>query len=127
MKTAATPCDRNAGTMVSATGLLLQGRIEEGLAQLLSLKKWALADGWRYSASGVDFAAGPALAATGRISEGVRMLEEGIAACGANGCRAMATWNRMGLANPLCSDARLEGATIAQIRFVKLGRHSCGC
>jgi hypothetical protein len=99
MVTAATPFDRNAGTMVSATGLLLQGRIEEGLAQLLSLKKWALANGWRYSASGVDFAAGPALAATGRIGEGVRMLKEGIAASEANGCRALATWNRMALAN----------------------------
>jgi len=99
METAATPFDRNAGTMVSATGLLLQGRIEEGLAQLLSLKTWALANGSQYSASGVDFAAGPALAATGRIGEGIRMLEDGIAACEANGCRALATWNRMALAN----------------------------
>lgn len=97
-KTAATPFDRNAGTMASATGLLLEGRIEEGLAQLLALKKWALADGWLYSASGVDFAAGPALAATGRIAEGIRILKAGIAACEATGSRAMASWNRMALA-----------------------------
>jgi DDE superfamily endonuclease len=71
----------------------------EGPAQLLLLKKWALANGWQYSASGVDFAAGPALAATGHIGEGARMLEEGIAAREANGCRALATWNRMALAN----------------------------
>ncbi|MBV8925350.1 MAG: hypothetical protein JOZ74_08265 [Bradyrhizobium sp.] len=98
LKTAATTFDRNAGAIVSATGLLLEGRFEEGLAQLLSLKKWALANGWLYSASGVDFAAGPALAATGRIAEGIRMLKAGIAASEATGCRAIATWNRMALA-----------------------------
>lgn len=97
-KTAATPFDRNAGEMASATGLLLEGKIGEGLAQLLALKKWALANGWLYSASGVDFAAGPALAATGRIAEGIRMLKAGIAACDASGCRAMASWNRLSLA-----------------------------
>ena len=35
-KTAATPFDRKAGTIASATGLLLEGRFEEGLAQLLA-------------------------------------------------------------------------------------------
>jgi hypothetical protein len=90
-KTAATPFDRNAGEMVNATGLLLEGKIGEGLAQLLALKKWALANGWLYSAGGVDFAAGPALAATGRIAEGIRMLKAGIAACDATGSRAMAS------------------------------------
>jgi class 3 adenylate cyclase len=97
-KTAATTFDRNAGMMASATGLLLEGRFEEGLAQLLALKKWALANGWLYSASGVDFAAGPALAATGRIADGIRMLKAGIAACEATGSRAMASWNRISLA-----------------------------
>jgi class 3 adenylate cyclase/tetratricopeptide (TPR) repeat protein len=97
-KTAATTFDRNAGMMASATGLLLEGRFEEGLAQLLKLKKWALDNGWLYSASGVDFAAGPALAATGRIAEGIRMLKAGIAACEATGSRAMASWNRLSLA-----------------------------
>jgi class 3 adenylate cyclase len=97
-KTAATTFDRNAGMMASATGLLLEGRLEEGLAQLLALKKWALGNGWLYSASGVDFAAGPALAATGRIAEGIRMLKAGIAACEATGSRAMASWNRLSLA-----------------------------
>jgi len=98
LKAAATPFDRTAGTMASATGLVLQGRFDEGLAQLLALKKWALANGWLYQASGVDFAAGPALAATGRIAEGIRMLESGIAACDASGSRAMASWNRLSLA-----------------------------
>jgi hypothetical protein len=98
LKTAATPFDRNAGAVVSATGLLLEGRFEEGLAQLLSLKKWALANGWLYSANGVDFAAGPALAATGRIGEGIRMLKAGITASEAAGCRAIATFNRVALA-----------------------------
>jgi hypothetical protein len=97
-KTAATPYDRNAGEMAIATGLLLEGKIGEGLAQLLALKKWALANGWLYSAGGVDFAAGPALAATGRIAAGIRMLKAGIAACDASGCRAMASWNRLSLA-----------------------------
>jgi len=78
--------------------LLLEGKFGEGLAQLLALKKWALANGWLYSAGGVDFAAGPALAATGRIAEGIRMLKAGIAACDASGCRAMASWNRLSLA-----------------------------
>jgi len=98
LKAAATPFDRTAGTMARATGLLLEGRFDEGLAQLLALKKRALANGWLYSASGVDFAAGPALAATGRIAEGIRMLESGIAACDASGSCAMASWNRVSLA-----------------------------
>jgi tetratricopeptide (TPR) repeat protein len=97
-KAAATPFDRNAGTMASATGLLLEGYIEEGLSQLLALKKWALSDGWLYSASGVDFAAGPALAATGHITQGIRLLEVGISACDATGSRAMGAWNRLALA-----------------------------
>jgi hypothetical protein len=98
LKAAATPFDRTAGTMASATGLLLEGRFDEGLAQLLALKKWALENGWLYSASGVDFAAGPAMAATGHIAQGIRTLEAGIAACDASGSRAMASWNRLVLA-----------------------------
>lgn len=98
LKAAATPFDRTAGTMASATGLLLQGRLDEGLAQLLALKEWALEHGWLYSASGVDFAAGPAQAATGHIAQGIRALECGIATSDANGSRAMASWNRLVLA-----------------------------
>jgi len=78
--------------------VLLEGRIEEGLAELLAQRKSALTDGWLYSASGVDFAAGPALAMTGRIAEGIRMLKAGIAACDATGDRSMASWNRVALA-----------------------------
>jgi hypothetical protein len=84
--------------MASATGLLLEGRVEEGLAQLLSLKKWALSHRWAYAASGVDFAAGPALAMTGRIGDGIRMLKAGISACDAAGSLAVASWNRLALA-----------------------------
>jgi len=98
LETAATPFDRNAATMANATGLLLEGRLQEGLAQLLNLKRWALEHGWLYSASGVDFAAGPALAATGRVGQGIQMLQAGIAACDANGSLAMASWNRLALA-----------------------------
>ena len=97
-RTAATPFDRNAGTMASATGLLLEGRVEEGLAELLSVKKWALSQQWTYAASGVDFAAGPALAMTGRIGAGIEMLKAGIAACDAAGSLAVASWNRLALA-----------------------------
>jgi hypothetical protein len=77
--------------------LLLEGRIEEGLAELLAQRKSALADGWPYSASRVDFAAGPALR-TGRIAEGIRMLKAGIAARDTMGDRSMASWNRVVLA-----------------------------
>ena len=92
LKAAATPFDRTAGTIVRATGLLLEGRLHEGLAQLLALKRWATDNGWLYSASGIDFAAGPALAAIGRVGEGIRMLEAGIVACDASGSRALASW-----------------------------------
>jgi hypothetical protein len=98
LKTAATPFDRTAGTMARATGLLLDGRFHEGLAQLLALKRRAIENGWLYSASGIDFAAGPALAAIGRIGEGIRMLEAGIVACDESGSRALASWNRLALA-----------------------------
>jgi class 3 adenylate cyclase len=97
-RTAATPFDRNAGIMANATGMLLEGRVEEGLAQLLSLKKWALSHRWVYAASGVDFAAGPALAMTGHIAEGVRMLKAGISAGDRAGSLAVASWNRLALA-----------------------------
>ena len=96
-RTAITPFDRNAGTMANATGLLLEGHVEEGLAQLLGLKKWALAHGWAYTASGMDFAAGPALAMTGRIGEGIRTLKKGISSCDAAGSLAVASWNRLAL------------------------------
>jgi class 3 adenylate cyclase len=96
--TAATPFDRNAGRMASATGLLLEGRVEEGLAQLLSLKKWALSHHWAYAASGVDFAVGPALVMTGKIGEGIRLLKAAISACDATGSLAVASWNRLALA-----------------------------
>lgn len=97
-RTAITPFDRNAGIMANATALLLEGRVEEGLAQLLNLKKWALAHRWAYTASGLDFAAGPALAMTGRIGEGIRTLKRGIAVCDAAGSLAVASWNRLALA-----------------------------
>ena len=97
-RTAITPFDRSAGAMAHATGLLLDGRVEEGLAQLLSLKKWALAHRWAYAASGVDFAAGPALAMTGHIGEGIRTLRAAISACDAAGSLAVASWNRLALA-----------------------------
>ena len=96
--TAATPFDRYAGKMASSTGMLLEGRIEEGLAGLLSAKEWASSHRWIYAGSGVDFAAGPALAMTGRIGEGIRMLKAGIAASDAAGSLAIASWNRMSLA-----------------------------
>jgi class 3 adenylate cyclase len=96
-RTAITPFDRNAGTMANATAMLLEGRVEEGLAQLLSLKKWALAHRWAYTASGLDFATGPALAMTGRIGEGIRTLKKGILACDAAGSLAVASWNRLSL------------------------------
>jgi class 3 adenylate cyclase len=97
-RTAITPFDRNAGMIANATALLLEGRVEEGLAQLLNLKKWALAHRWAYNASGLDFAAGPALAMTGRIGEGIRTLKRAIAACDATGSLAVASWNRLALA-----------------------------
>jgi class 3 adenylate cyclase len=97
-RTAITPFDRNAGTVVNATALLLEGRVEEALAQLLSMKKWALAHRWAYTASGLDFAAGPALAMTGRIGEGIRTLKAGISACDASGSLAVAAFNRLALA-----------------------------
>lgn len=98
LKTAATPFDHTAGTHATATGLLLEGRVREALTQLLTLKEWALANGWLYAASGIDYAAGPALAMTGRISEGIRLLKSGITACDAAGSRAIASFNRLALA-----------------------------
>jgi class 3 adenylate cyclase len=97
-RTAATPYDRTAGTMARATGLLLEGPVEEGLALLLSMKKWALAHRWAYAASGVDFAAGPALAMSGQIGEGLRVLKAAILDCDAAGSVAVASWNRLALA-----------------------------
>lgn len=97
-RTAATPYDRTAGTIARATGLLLEGPVEEGLALLLSMKKWALAHRWAYAASGVDFAAGPALAMTGQIGEGIRTLKSAIADSDATGSLAVASWNRLALA-----------------------------
>jgi hypothetical protein len=116
-RTAATPYDRTAGTIARATGLLLEGPVEEGLALLLSMKKWALAHRWAYAASGVDFAAGPALAMTGQIGEGIRMLKAAILAGDAAGSLAIASWNRLALAELYLGMLSFRGPR-PPIRFV---------
>ncbi len=110
------PFDRYAGDLAHATGLLLEGHVEESLTGLMSVKRWALSHGWSYAASGVDFAAGPALAMMGRIGEGIRTLKAGISACDAAGSVAVASWNRLALAELYIG--MLSARTVPSIKFV---------
>ena len=102
------PSDANGRRLLPTTALLEPWRArpaccwkdpwKRGSRYYCRMKKWALAHRWAYAASGVDFAAGPALAMTGQIGEGIRMLKAAILACDATGSLAVASWNRLSLA-----------------------------
>ena len=98
LKAAVTPYDRNAANIVKAFAMVLQGRVEEGLARLRTARRWALDNGWLYSASGVDLSIAPALALVGDLRGAVKLLEAGIRAGDASGSRTIAAWNRITLA-----------------------------
>jgi len=98
LKTAVTPFDRNAASQVKAVAMLLQGRVEEGLGRMRATRQWALDNGWLFAASGVDMSMAGALALGGDVRSAIALLKSGIKTADANGSRAVASWNRIVLA-----------------------------
>jgi class 3 adenylate cyclase/tetratricopeptide (TPR) repeat protein len=98
LEIAAAPYDRNAASQVRAVALLLQGRLEEGVATMRTTRDWALRNGWLYSANGSAMSMAIALVLGGDIRGGVALLKSGIASADSNGSWVFAAWNRLFLA-----------------------------
>jgi class 3 adenylate cyclase/tetratricopeptide (TPR) repeat protein len=98
LEIAAAPYDRNAASQVRAVALLLQGRLEEGLATMRITRDWALRNGWLYSANGGAMSMAAAMVLGGDIRAGVALLKSGIVSADSNGSWALAAWNRLFLA-----------------------------
>jgi hypothetical protein len=84
--------------VAEATATILQGHVQEGLAKIQELRRHTLAHGWFYLDSGAHGPAGVGLAMCGHIAQGIRLLEDSIAAADACGSHTAAAWNRITLA-----------------------------
>jgi hypothetical protein len=96
LRVAVAPHDRLQGAMVKAVSGIFMGRVREGLGELEKLVPELERLGTLYGAQ--DGPRGVALAILGRISEGVRVVEQQIARCDKAGDRAAGTWSRIILA-----------------------------
>jgi tetratricopeptide (TPR) repeat protein len=98
IQVAVTPYDRNLGRIVKATAEILQGRLAEGLLLLEELRYWARDVDFVYADRLMDPAAAVGLVLSGRMREGIRLLERAIAARDASGDLANAALCRGTLA-----------------------------
>ena len=98
LRTAIAPFDRNAALAGSATASILLGHPIDGLTQLEEVRRWT---------SGTDFLSlertmsggiAAAYVLTGRLKEGIALLERAIDASDKAGDRGNACWNRIFLA-----------------------------
>jgi hypothetical protein len=80
--------------VVKAMAEIMQGRVTEGLPQLEELRGWAHDNGFLYVDGTMELAAAVGLVLTGRMRQGIRMLERAIAARDASGGHANAAWCR---------------------------------
>jgi hypothetical protein len=96
LRAAITPFDRLIGEMVKAFALILLGRAREGLAEFdakaAELERLGFLHAIQLGPRGV------ALAMLGRISEGIRVVEQQIARCETSGDQTGAAWARIILA-----------------------------
>jgi hypothetical protein len=96
MRVAVTPNERLRGALVIATSKIFLGRAREGLAEIVALNSIFERSGSLYLVqSGPQ---GAALAMLGRISEGIRIIEQEVAQSDAVGYQFRATWGRIILA-----------------------------
>ena len=98
LKTAVATFDRLAADQVKAVAMFLLGRLEEGLERMRAVRRQALDNGWLFPASAGDVAIASAVGLRGDLQSAIKSLKSGIKAADANGCRAVASWNRITLA-----------------------------
>lgn len=98
LKTAVAPFDRLAASQVKAVAVLLQGRLQMGQERMRASRQSALDNGWLFAASGCDVSMAMAVALGGNVRAAVGLLENAIKSADANGNCAIASWNRIALA-----------------------------
>ena len=96
LRVAVTPFDRLNGEMIKAVSSIVHGRWREGLAQMDKLIP-------KFEQLGLLYAIqhgprGAALAMSGRISEGIKVIKEHIVRLDSAGDRTIAAWTRITLA-----------------------------
>lgn len=94
---AVTPWDEVIGAIAKATAELFN-RDVQGLTRIQELRRWSKKHGTRYADGAMEGALAVGLVLSGRVGEGIRLLESAIAARDADGFRTMAAWNRITLA-----------------------------
>lgn len=98
LKTAVAPFDRLAASQVKAVAMLLQGRLQEGQERMQASRQSALDNGWLFAASGCDVSMAMAVALGGNVRAAVELLESAIRSADASGNCAIASWDRIALA-----------------------------
>jgi tetratricopeptide (TPR) repeat protein len=98
LRTAISPVDRNAALAGSATASVLLGHATDGPAQLEEVKRWTAETDFLYLERAMTGGIAAAYVLTGRLKEGIALLERVIDASDKNGDRGNAWWNRVFLA-----------------------------
>jgi len=98
LRTAIAPVDRYAALAGSATANILLGHAIEGLTQLEEVMRWTSETDFLYLERGMTGGMAAAYVLTGRLKEGIALLERVIDASDKNGDWGNACWNRVFLA-----------------------------
>ena len=98
LRTAISPVDRYAALAGSATASVLLGHATDGLAQLEEVKRWTAETDFLNLERAMTGGIAAAYVLTGRLKEGIALLERVIDASDKNGDRGNAWWNRVFLA-----------------------------
>jgi class 3 adenylate cyclase/tetratricopeptide (TPR) repeat protein len=98
LEVAVTQFDRVYGAGAKAIAAIFTGQSDEGLRQLLELRRSAIENGLHYAASGMHGPAGVGLVITGRMAEGIRIISKAIDDADATGDCGVGFWNRIFLA-----------------------------
>ena len=98
IEVAVTPFDRVYAAAARATATIFTRMTGEGLSDLLELRRSAMERGLLHGASGMHAAAGVGMVISGRISEGLRLIESSIEGADAAGNSGCGFWNRIFLA-----------------------------
>jgi class 3 adenylate cyclase/tetratricopeptide (TPR) repeat protein len=98
LRTAIAPFDHNAALAGSATASILLGHAMDGLAQLEEVRRWTAETDFLYLQRNMTASIAAAYVLTGRLKEGIALLERTIDASDKDGDRGNACWSRIFLA-----------------------------